>query len=482
MVTLEFGVVKKKRNSTYVPTTELTATQYAALKDGCSDHNPVFLLNNANNVFAFNYVKWDTWYYFIDDVVREHNQLVSVHCSLDVLATYKAEILQTNCFVAYSSISGGTWLPDTRIPILNDVSVSRASVRVPFLWEESTLGAQWFYLTVIGKTGGCATWALTFIQLRELINHVSRENDDIMSDIQDLIDDGDPTSAIAYGLGKTNLYSNAYSSAVNCIRACRWSRFEPTVISTGNVFLGDYDTEISGRLVDISPESGELTVNIPWQYSDWRRTAAEDIYLFIPCVGMVSINSENIVNSSSLNIKYAYSVLDGNVVFRIKAGDQIIGTYAGNASGEFPIGVNQSAGSQEIFQSLIQGAEKTIATAAKANIINPLSFGAIAGQAVLTGIDVKTAANQKHPTCIGGMGGGAGTILAQDIVCFSVAHGTSCTPTEMASVMGNPTMKPLTLSQCTGYCECVNAHASLSASTDAINEVDRFLNSGFYIE
>lgn len=483
MITLQFGVVRKKRNSTYVPQdSELTAIQYASLKDGCSDHNPVFLLNNANNVFAFNYVKWDNWYYFIDDVVRERNQLVSVHCTLDVLATYKSEILQTTAFVSYSSVSGGSWLPDTRIPILNNVSVSSASVRVPFLWEESTLGAQWFYLTVIGKTGGCATWALTYIQLRELINHVSRENDNIMSDIQDLIDDGDPTSAIAYGLGKTNLYSNAYSSAVNCIRACRWSRFEPTVISTGNVFLGDYDTEISGRMVDISPDSGTLTVSIPWQYSDWRRASAEDIYLFIPCVGMVSINSENIVNATSLTIKYAYTVLDGNVVFKINAGDQIIGTYAGNASGDFPIGINRSASSQEIFQSLIQGAEKTIATAAQANIINPLSFGAVAGQAVLTGIDVKTAANQKHPTCIGGMGGGAGTILSQNIVCFSVAHGTSCTPDEMAAVMGKPTMKPLTLSQCTGYCECVNAHVALSASTDAISEVDQFINTGFYIE
>lgn len=482
MITLEFGVVKKKRNSTYVPTTELTATQYATLKDGCSDHNPVFLLSNTNNVFAFNYVKWDNWYYFIDDVVRERNQLVSVHCSLDVLATYKAEILQTNCFVAYSSVSGGSWLPDTRIPQLNNVTVARASVRVPFLWEESTIGAQWFYLTVIGKSGGCCTWALNYIQLRQLINAVSNENVNIMQDINDMIDGGNAVEAIAYGLGRTNLYSNAYASAANCIRACRWSRFEPITIDTGDVYLGDYNTHITGRKVDISPDSGTLTVNIPWQYSDWRRASAEDIYLFVPCVGMVSINSENIVNSTSLSIKYCYTVIDGNVVFKIMAGDQIIGTYSGNASGEFPIGINRAASAQETFQTLIQGAEKTVATAAHGSLLNPMVFAATAAQAVLTGIDVKTAANQKHPSCIGGMGGGAGTILAQDIICFSVAHGTSCTPQEMASVMGTPTMKPLALSQCTGYCECVNAHVAISASADAIAEVDRFINSGFFIE
>lgn len=483
MIELEFGVVKKKRNSTYIPTTELTATQYAALKDGCSDHNPVFLLSNANNVFAFNYVKWDNWYYFVDDVVREHNQLVSVHCSLDVLATYKAEILQTNCFVAYSSVSGGSWLPDTRIPQLNDISVSSASYTLPFFGSFS-MDDVGYYLTAIGQSGGCTTWDLSLGQLTALINNISTDNSNELSNIMNrpFTTPEEAVEALTYALASTNLFSNAYGNAASCIRACTWSTLDAPNKGTGNIYLGDYDTGIFANKADISPQHGQFSIAIPWQYSDWRRAAFEDVYFFMPCVGMVSLASENLVSASSLTVKYSYTVLDGNICFQVLAGSQVIGSYSGKASGEYPIGLNRGASAADVFQTLLSGAEKTVATAAHGSVLNPMGFAATAGQAVLTGIDVATATQQKHASTIGGIGGGAGIALTSDAICFTVAHGSSCSPSEMAAVLGNPTMKPLTLSQCTGYCECVKAHASVSASSDAISEIDRFLNTGFYIE
>lgn len=483
MITLVFGVVRKKRNSTYIPTTELTATQYASLKDGCSDHNPVFLLSNTTNVFAFNYVKWDNWYYFVDDVVREHNQLVSVHCSLDVLATYKADILQTTCFVAYSSVSGGPWLPDTRIPQLNNVSVASSAYTLPF-FGSFTMNDVGFYLTVIGKSGGCTTWSMSLGQLTALINNISTDNghelDDIMHKSFDTPEEA--IEALTYAMASTSLFSNAYGNAASCIRACTWTPLSAPNIGTGDIYLGDYDTGIFGNKADISPQHGFFSVRIPWQYSDWRRGTFEDVYFFMPCVGMVSLSSANLVNSSSLTVRYSYTVLDGNICFQVLAGSQVIGSYSGKASGEYPIGLNRGASAADVFQTLLSGAEKTVATAAHGSVLNPMGIAATAGQAVLTGIDVATATQQKHPSTIGGIGGGAGIALTSDAVCFTVAHGSSCTPDEMAAVMGKPTMKPLTLSDCTGYCECVNAHVSVSASADAINEIDKFINTGFFIE
>lgn len=483
MVELEFGVVRKKRNSTYVPDSELIATQYAALKDGCSDHNPVFLLNNTNNVFAFNYVKWDNWYYFVDDVVRERNQLVSVHCSLDVLATYKAEILQTTCFVAYSSVSGGTWLPDTRLPQLNNVTVASASYSLPF-FGHYTMNDVGFYLTVIGQSGGCTTWDMSLGQLTALINNISSDNSSELSHIRHMSYDTpeEAIEALTYALASTNLFSNAYGNAASCIRACTWSPLDAPNAGTGDIYLGDYDTGIFGNKADISPQHGQFTINIPWQYADWRRATFEDVYFFMPCVGMVSLASENLVNETALTVKYSYTVLDGNICFQILAGSQVIGSYSGKASGEYPIGLNRGASAADVFQTFLAGAEKTVATAAQGSILNPMGMAATGAQAVLTGIDVVTASQQKHASCIGGIGGGAGIALTSDAICFTVAHGSSCTPQEMAAVMGAPTMKPLLLSQCTGYCECVNAHVSLPASADAISEVDRFINSGFFIE
>lgn len=486
MITLQFGVVKKKRNSTYVPLdSELPATQYASLKDGCSDHNPVFILSNANNVFSFNYVKWDTWFYFIDDVVRERNQLVSVHCTLDVLATYKAEILQTTCFVAYSSVSGGSWLPDTRIPVLNDVSIASNSLQLPFVNTEADTES--YYLTVVGgehNNGGCTTYSLSRSQLKELVYALSEENSRELNYFKglDYTDTKDALESLSEIMASTQLWANAFGNASQCIRSCTWSNLSCLFDGAGEIYLGDYDTGLWASIAQIKPQKGTLSIAIPWQYSDWRRVNCEDIYLYLPFVGMISLSNENLVASNSLSINYSYTILDGNICYQVKAGNQIIGSYGGKACGEYPIGIIRGASSNEIATSILGAAQKNIAVAAQGNIFNGGNVLPLAGQAVVSGIEIKRDTMQRHASCIGGIGGGAAMGLPSAIVCYSVAHGTSCSPSDMAAVMGAPTMKPLTLSQCTGYCECANAHVAMSASADAINEVDRFINTGFYIE
>ena len=101
---------------------------------------------------------------------------------------------------------------------------------------------------------------------------------------------------------------------------------------------------------------------------------------------------------------------------------------------------------------------------------------------MITGIKTAEVALSHHPSCVGGVGGGAGSGLPRDVVCYSVAHSTALEPSELAAVLGVPTQKVISLSSCTGYCECINAHCAIPASSDAINAVDMFLNSGFYIE
>jgi hypothetical protein len=53
----------------------------------------------------------------------------------------------------------------------------------------------------------------------------------------------------------------------------------------------------------------------------------------------------------------------------------------------------------------------------------------------------------------------------------------------MQQTMGLPTMKPMALSGCSGYCQCANAHvAATGAEAQELDEIDAYLNSGFYIE
>ena len=55
-------------------------------------------------------------------------------------------------------------------------------------------------------------------------------------------------------------------------------------------------------------------------------------------------------------------------------------------------------------------------------------------------------------------------------------------PNDMKDTMGLPTMKPMSLSTLTGYCQCANAHVEADLPAPILNEIDAYLNSGFFIE
>ena len=79
---------QKRKNSTLQPTALQGVELSCELKQPTSYKNPVFTFF-VEAGFEWNYLKWDSWYYFITDVVSVRNNIFEVHCKLDVLATYK---------------------------------------------------------------------------------------------------------------------------------------------------------------------------------------------------------------------------------------------------------------------------------------------------------------------------------------------------------------------------------------------------------
>lgn len=473
---IKLGIVTKKRNSTKIPAAEeMTRTESVVLKENCSDYNPVFLLNLSENIFPYNYVQWDNWYYFIDDVIRGRNNLFEVHCTQDVLATYKSYILQTTAFVAHSSVSGGTWLPDKRIPVKSDCIVSRATADLGIWRQDGT-----YILTVIGKNGACS-YSVSLEDLKRLISSAQDDMDDVYDRVVDIISDpATGLSSQALATLQTSLMGNDFANAPACIRSCIWIPFEPEgTYFQEYISLGNFETKVSGIVVNGEPRTGSVFVSIPWHYSDWRRAYCEDIYLYLPFVGMVGISSDSLTSATSITIYYSYTVTDGQICYQVVSGGEIIGAFGGSCCAQYPIGINQRASSNEVFNTLLAGAGKTVSDLSHSAIP---SVGTGVADAVITAIQTEQVMLSHHPSCIGGVGGGCGSGLPRDIVCYTVAHSTACEPAEMAAVMGVPTQKVISLASCTGYCECINAHCAIPASSDAINAVDMFLNSGFYIE
>lgn len=474
--TIYCGKIAKRKNSTLQPT--LTASFDVVLKSATSLHTPTFKYSGAS--FDYNYLKWGDRYYFITDVVSINNSLWDISAKLDVLATYKADILASTQFVLYSSSNSSIWLPDKRIPILASASTAYNDTSLNFLF---TAGG-FYVMTAVGKSG-CKTYMMDSTNLAALINDISTWTDDLFDDIDNNLPVSGPVTIednlenLSFILNKTGVLGNAYLDAPNCIRSCIWVPFFVGDFTNGGgqCYLGEYDTGLNLYYCKTEPVSKSASVSIPWQYSDWRRKECEEVYLYLPLVGLVTIPSDEVVNESSITINWSATATDGCIAYQLVAGSQVIGTYGANAAVNYPIGISQQASAGEIVQSLGQGAMKTVAGAMMGGVSGMIGAGLTAAYSTLN------TEFTKHNSCIGGIGGGAGCGLSLYARCFTVAHDTVTSPASMAATMGLPTQKPMALSTLTGYCECANAHvAATGAELSELDEIDTYLNTGFYIE
>lgn len=489
MPTAEFFKLSKRKDSTKQPTG--SGTSYTVnLKSGTSYLSPTLLLEISGKP-DYNYFTFEGWYYFVTDIISVRNDLWEISGRADGLAITKSNILASTQYVCYSSSAGNTWLADTRIPVLKSTVASKNTSNVSVL---STIGC--YILSVVGKESAATYVFQSDGTIKDIIQEISNWNDDgilaVVNDDMNLGYDFSSVEAALESLSKmsiqTGFVGNAYSQAPSCIRSCIWVPFDYALAPIGGtdpIYLGNFDTTETGQRISSRPVTGSNTISIPWHFSDWRRGYSENVYLYLPLVGMVSLASDALTSVSSLTIDWSVTYTDGCIAYEVKAGNQIIGTYGGNCSANYPIGINQQASAGEVANAFMNGLEKTISAGINSSI-SPVSAGAavagMAAEAAIGAYNVQSVSMSSHASCIGGIGGGAGSGLDMSIACYTVAHDTIVNPSDMQLTMGLPTMKAMSLSALTGFCQCANAHVEADVPAPILNEVDSYLNSGFFIE
>lgn len=533
-VTVNFGSFTKKRNSTKQPS-GLSDSRSVIFKESTSVDSPTFIL--TGNAFDYNYATWNdgtvTRYYFITDIRTVKNNLTEIDCVIDVLATYKSQILSGTHYVSYSSEKTSDWLADTRIPLLQS---TRTAVNTALTGILSTIGT--YVLTVVGKSGSVTYYTQNQSLLGQIIDSISTwETDGINSAIQNIYepaaaqaqrppyrypsDDNNSTcfasliatiADLADSLNETacniqtsisamrasvevaateaGFVGNAYANAPQCIRSCIWVPFDYALAPSGTgggatVFLGNFDTGVAMPATSNTPVTGSTTINIPWHYTDWRRSICEDVYLYLPLVGMVKLSGDSLTHVNSLTIQWSATYTDGVIAYKVKAGSEVIGSYGGQCAANYPLGINQQASAGEVMNAIIQGTEKAVSSLIDSTV-SPISTGAAIGgftlNALAMGYNVENVKKSSHISAVGGVGGGAGIGLGRDVVCYTVDHQTVINPTDMVATMGYPTMKPTLLSTLSGFCQCANAHCEANAMAIELDAIDSYLNNGFFIE
>ena len=483
-ISVSFAKASKRRNST--KQASFSTSFDCVLKAPTSLDKPTFLLSAGS--FDFNLAYFEGRYYFVDDIVSVRNGQFEVSCVLDVLATYKSEILASTQFVSYSSQLGDTWLPDTRIPVLKNATVAKNSSTMNFLFTDGGF----YVMSAIGKDG-CHAYCMDKAKLTALIDDISNWTSDLQTQIFSMLpfptpgDEKEATANLYTILLKTGTLGNAYLDAPNCIRSCIWVPFFASHFAgdSKSIYLGQYPTNITTFLCKTEPYHSSMTIAIPWQHTDWRRATCEEVYLYLPLVGLVNIPSGEVVNETSLTIEWSATATDGAIAYCVKAGNQVVGAYGANCAVSYPIGISQQSSAGERISATMAGVDKVLSTSVRSTL-SPISAGATVGYAIFsglqTGYEVNNVKFSTHNSCVGGIGGGAGVGLDLSATCYTVSHDTIIQPSAMAATMGLPTMKPLTLSSLSGFCQCSNAHVSAPAQSQELDAIDSFLNSGFYIE
>lgn len=449
-----------------------------------SDFSP--MSNSFNLQFNYAYVDKFARYYWITDWTYDGG-LWHASMKVDVLATFRPEILAADAFVAYDE-TPNTDIVDQRLSMLTAKRINSASDDFLKLGRNESGGGA-IILLVTGQDS-TAAFALTAADITNIMNNVIDfwEAELAMPEYP-----GDPdTDPFAIVILKglllfaatinqevTNLFSNG--NAAENLRAAVQLPIDILDI-TGTrqrIFLGQYDTVTYGKRIDNRVFYDQCEITIPWQYADWRNNEPyTEIFLYIPFVGNVKMPNNILIGETSLRVKAMVDLMSGDAIFKvfIEPSDKLISMYTVNIGAGYPIGASMVAAGQTVTG--LAGAAGAIAAAAAtggAGAIVAGSLGAISGV---------MAANTPQSSCVGGGGGGAAQGAGSRCTITVVTHDLNVIPgTVLAnSVMGSPTMLVKSLGNLTGYVQTIGAAITGNMTATEHAELNALLDGGIYIE
>lgn len=469
-VEIRIGHTRKRKNSIShnLPTYK---TFQCLIKEDTSIYSPTITISTTeqliNGAYNYSYMPLNSNYYWIEDVRSVSNNLYELDLKIDVLASYKSQILSNTCYVKYSSNYWKKFLPDSRLS--QNSNVTTKITYAPVEWggsggvlNEELLG---YYCISLIARGNHLYLYLKEDQLEKLKSFFT--NLDNLGDIEEMV-------------GKT------LGDTSQCITSCRYIHHINNKGSALPVILPN-GTEIYGINIYSSyrTDSGTTTISIPWQYelSDFRnRSEYTKLLLKLPFYGVVEIPVEQVFGKSSITVDYSCDCVTGDWVYTIaELGDQ---KFSVNVSFEVQLSTSSSPSLINNTGAILGGLGHAViggAEIASGNVLGG-AMNAIGGVAKLgNGIMSSYAIT---PSSVGGNTSVAG--IDADFSSFRLTSFTHAPFTNLethAKYNGRPYNDYTKLSNISGYCECVVSSVdNVQAPQWIQEEICQYLNSGVYIE
>lgn len=432
----------KRSNSTKQPSNGTSFTNIN-LKEGTDFYNPTFEL--AKNPFSYNYVKWNSYYYYITEKTYVRYGIYQISCKLDVLATFKSQILNTSAYVIYSTNNYNDGIIDTRLSAIDNVSITSSSTS-PFPSSDA-------YIVSLISPNHSICMVTSKTEVMNLVNSIS--NTDLLYN---------------FLYETTDYLSKMFNSVSDCIRGVFYTPLRPSIIAPSGttILLGkDYSTGVIGYGFS-SNDTYSTSISIPWQYSDFRNRAQfTSIILFLPGYGMTELNADDWIGKSAIDIDINYCGENGDLTYKI-GNVAICNCNIASNMGINLGGVSPSSGN--IANNI----------GAVGSLVGNIASGDAIGT-VTSAFNVCLASQARSVGSVGATGSSSSFNISRSIHCYVLTHNTNSSPSSMATNYGRPCNKVLSLGDCSGYVQCANASVS-TVNSSFSDEINSLLNGGVYIE
>lgn len=472
MQVILFGM-SKKSNSTKRPVNSDGVTFDMQLKQETSVTNPALIVNHVTSqgvqqptVFNYAYIPSLQRYYYINDWQYINGAWVC-YCSVDVLATYKYNIASLNAYVLRSASAYDGTIADMMYPCragqqikkeFFSMSLSQTGVYVVGLINKSsyaTDGAITYYMMTAAEIGALKSFLLDegFISLAGLGNLQDIPKDFIKSYFN-------PLEYIA----SCRFFPIDYDTATRSAQAVSEIEFGwwKMGLATKRMPQGFYmDIQTDNVTAGFHPQAaarGDYLNHAPY---------TERIIIH-PMLGTIPLDSNKIDAGDQLTITTRIDFTTGEALSYVGNATKGITLYT--QSYMLAINVQLAQISQDAFNMARTAVNGALSAAAAPGIL---------GKIVGAGVGIFNTLEASQPTLTSTGCNGNRAVYHVAIWFQQYFH---MLVDEDNADKGRPLCKVRTLGSLSGYIVCNEAHADFPAYDGERQQVEDYLNSGFFYE
>lgn len=481
-ITVQFAQTKKPRNSTKIP--EMGESTQCLIKETCSIIRPILIIHlnaagapNMEQLAKENYCYIPIFqrYYYIVNVTSETAAIAYVHCEVDVLASFRDDILATPAFVMYSNSKYNTAIPDSRLPMTGMSRQWCNTIAIGALDSEGVFALTGVGDKVSGTTGMAATIGMNASMLQTVASKL------YASDFWDKIktDYYHPEEALMGCMWTPIKYDQAVGGGASTIKIGTFDIY--TAMNTKRTVTGGLVANFTVPFTD----------DVAGGMSDYRNFEPYSKYLLtLPGVGTIDVPMKLIAGHSlttlgniPVYIEMAASPNTGDVTYNIKlmdcagglTGNGVGFTVKGNFGVEVPI--SRAVGRFGNIMQSLGGAASAIGAGA---ILAGGAGAAVAATQFAAGSFISNMLEgmNTNTNIVGSLGGwSVDPIFTTNVESKTINWDISDEPSAIRPTIGRPYFHHVNaLSECSGIVQCTGAYVKTWATNEELEMISQYVN------